>query len=403
VAKEGCVESASGDDLETVRRGLLEPHLDEQTKLGLLRKLIEHKSDPRAREVLKAAAAAPANAPLVHVIVRTFGYLDVAGVIEDLEGFARHPDPAIASNALKAAAARDARRAVEMAMPLLRGGPAELTRAAAVVLAERCRETADAAVASLASSADPSSRLAAVNYLRALPADAAQPALGRMLDREVDAELRALLGRLLGRSPPEPPTDRGTTANVAAPLPPPPLPQAPAPVDHGSRAPASPLSPATSRGTEAKSAIPAPASARTTGKAPVLAGTAPPDTGGAALPSSRGTVVIGLGVMLAAYLIYRVLGLSDFEPAPRSRPPGAGGVVQVGDAIHLEGRIRAVHEHEEILFVEAADQRLASVFFRKAKVRHLAVGTRVTVEAVVVAVHPNNVLVARGEAVRTGS
>jgi hypothetical protein len=175
--------------IEQIRACLTTDGATEQARLQALRELIEHAGDPRARVVLQAAAAHPANGPLLHVVVRSFGYLDDASAAEDLAPFTRHSDVSVASSAIRAVAALDANAALELAVPILRSKRTDVAAAAALALIERCRERADRALLPLASSNDPVDRLAALTYLRALPPAEASPHVVKLIGEETDPDL----------------------------------------------------------------------------------------------------------------------------------------------------------------------------------------------------------------------
>ncbi|MBI4859161.1 MAG: hypothetical protein HY815_02650, partial [Candidatus Riflebacteria bacterium] len=358
------------DLLSAPRETLLSGAADETSKLAALKRLIERRADPRCRDVLVAAAAAPDNVKLLHVIVRSLGYLDDSRAMDDLAAFAQHPDAAVSSNALKAAASRDPVRAVQMGLPALRGSSARAAQAAAIVLAERCRAEADRVFGELARSADAADRVAALTYVRAWPREARVARMRELLETEPDPDVRSLVARLLAESCPaprqEPPADEPPRP-VASRQPGPTEAQAgPPPGSAAERATRS--SPegepegglggrmSAAKGPPCQAMPPGSAAERATRSSrrrdtarlqavvPAADLRRPPPP--AASPRQLGVVLLAV---LLVYGLYWLTGAVSSGPATGGEPQQAAGLGRVGETVTIEGTIRGVHPSQEIL------------------------------------------------------
>ena len=187
------------DRVERLRAGLLSTSVDRKKKLGMLKKLVEHKSDPRVLGILRAAAAAPGNASMLGYVVRSFGYLPGKDALAELAPYVSHTNRVVVSNAVKALAALDRKEAVRLALPVVRGASSDASVAAARVLAERCRAECHERFLEMSTAAQPADRFAALVYLRFLPPGDAVPVLLEMLRREREPELYPVIARMLPR------------------------------------------------------------------------------------------------------------------------------------------------------------------------------------------------------------
>ena len=196
-------KSASGDTredrVEKLRAGLLSTSVDRKKKLGLLKKLVEHKADSRVIAVLREAAAAPVNQSILGYVVRSFGYLAGREPLAELEKYVSHHNRAVVSNAVKALASVDRNEAVRLAMPVVFGANPDTSVAAARVLAERCRAECHDRFLEMVASPKKVDRYAVLLYLRFLPPADAVPVLLDMLRRETDHELYPVIARVLPR------------------------------------------------------------------------------------------------------------------------------------------------------------------------------------------------------------
>lgn len=191
----------SSDDREgrfsKLRAGLLADALDRPQKLGILKMLVDLKAEGHSVAILTEAAKAPVNDAILTYVVRAFGYMGGLEVLPVLAEYIHHPRRSVVANALKAAAAIDPSRAVEMALPAIRQAPLETVAVICGVLAERCPDVAAPAVARLATSTVARERLAALLYFKQLPpADGVSPVV-EMLGAERDPELLGEQAQLL--------------------------------------------------------------------------------------------------------------------------------------------------------------------------------------------------------------
>lgn len=185
------------DRIERIRTGLLSSIVDRKKKLALLKELVRYRSDARVPQVLREAAAAPANDNMLGYIVRSFGYLSGPQTMADLAPYFQHRVRSVVSNAVKAAAAIDRGEAVRLALPVVRSGNPDTAIAAARVLAERCRGECHAQFLEMAFAPLATDRYAAVLYLRWVPPDDGLPLLAEMMRREREPELVAMIARVL--------------------------------------------------------------------------------------------------------------------------------------------------------------------------------------------------------------
>lgn len=191
------------DKVEKLRAGLLSATVDRKKKLGLLKKLVEFKTDPRVIPILKEAAAAPVNQSILGYVVRSFGYLSGPAPLAELTPYLSHPGRVVVGNAMKALVAVDKKEAVRLGLAVVRGPTPETAVAAARVLAERCHAECQPVFAEMAASSRPPDRYAALLYLRFLPAAEALPILLEMLRRETDPELYPVIARVLPKIVPK--------------------------------------------------------------------------------------------------------------------------------------------------------------------------------------------------------
>lgn len=191
------------DKIEKLRAGLLSATVDRKKKLGLLKKLVEYKSDPRVLSILKEAAAAPVNQSILGYVVRSFGYLSGPGPLAELTPYLGHPSRVVVGNAVKALVSVDRKEAIRLGLAVVRGPNPDIAVAAARVLAERCQVECQPLFVEMAASPRSADRYAALLYLRFLPSTEALPVLLEMLRRETEPELYPVIARVLPKMIPK--------------------------------------------------------------------------------------------------------------------------------------------------------------------------------------------------------
>lgn len=186
-------------DVDSVLATLLDPAAPRDERVAALRDLVTGATPARAAEVLRAAAAAPHNADVLPVVVRSYGYLNLE-VSGDLRAYLDDKRPEIVENATKALVALDPNAAMQVIGPLLRRVPSRLAATIVRVLAERAPNEARRAMEGLAGSARSRHRMVALVFLKRAPIESSLAFLLDMFRRDPSPKVRRVILKVIAKS-----------------------------------------------------------------------------------------------------------------------------------------------------------------------------------------------------------
>jgi len=188
-----------GDESDRIRYGLLWPGADRDTRIDLLRELLELDDRTYVRETLVSAARQDHNRDVLDYILRSYGYLEDPDAIEDIVCWLQAGEVSIVVNTIKSIAALDPARAVLEARKIFHEGKSKLAYPVAEVLVDRCADHVEDLFLSMAFSRRSKHRALAVYYLRTLQPEEAVPLTIEMIRRERKRGVREILVKLLSQ------------------------------------------------------------------------------------------------------------------------------------------------------------------------------------------------------------
>jgi hypothetical protein len=151
------------------------------------------------RAALAAAAADPANAPILKHVARAYGLTGDRACLAELEPLLAHANKSVSCNALKSAIELDPAHAVRLAMRAITTGPEAAAWPLAFLLARSCEEASREFFLGLTYSERDRDRIAGLVYLRTRPPEESVPVILDLLLRERDKYVRAHASKLLTR------------------------------------------------------------------------------------------------------------------------------------------------------------------------------------------------------------